>query len=255
MKAKEIGILLIVASFIVIVLFRKPIKRKAMQTIENIKLSAQAAQNVKFIISELEKNGITNKYSIAAILAIIFKESSFIPQSEKSYCKTSNERIRAIFGNRVKQLTEQELNTLKSNDNNFFDLVYMTNAKSLGLGNDKGGDGFKYRGRGFNQLTGKYAYNIYGNLLKVDLLNKPDLLNNVDIATKQMILFFKRRFEEKNNKLKQYNSTGINDFKSLKDAINAFYHANAGWGNSTEKIKKDPTGGLKKAFEFANKFV
>lgn len=43
------------------------------------------------------------------------------------------------------------------------------------LGNTLENDGWKYRGRGIIQLTGKNNYKKFGDLLKIDLVNKPDL--------------------------------------------------------------------------------
>ena len=44
------------------------------------------------------------------------------------------------------------------------------------MGNTEDGDGFKYRGRGVLQLTGKDSYNFCGQALKLDLTANPDLL-------------------------------------------------------------------------------
>ena len=48
--------------------------------------------NINFLIDEMNKEGITDPYAQIGILSVIKKESGFIPKSEVSYSKTSNER-------------------------------------------------------------------------------------------------------------------------------------------------------------------
>lgn len=46
----------------------------------------------------------------------------------------------------------------------------------MGNGNYESGDGWKYRGRGFIQLTGKSNYLMLAKDTRIDFLNNPDLL-------------------------------------------------------------------------------
>ena len=61
------------------------------------------------------------------------------------------------------------------------------------LGNVHPGDGYKYRGRGFIQLTGGANYTYYGNILGIDLVNHPDLALQVPIAARIAGLYFQQR--------------------------------------------------------------
>jgi putative chitinase len=62
-------------------------------------------------------------------------------------------------------------------------------AKSLG--NTEPGDGFRYRGRGPIQITGRANYKKYGDLLGVDLVENPDLAATPQYAFSTAGLFWK----------------------------------------------------------------
>jgi len=49
-------------------------------------------------------------------------------------------------------------------------------ANRMGNGDESSGDGFKFRGRGFIQLTGKQNYTAFGKSIGEDILSNPDLV-------------------------------------------------------------------------------
>ena len=75
-------------------------------------------------------------------------------------------------------------------DNAYFTRMYEGRKD---LGNIYPGDGAKYHGRGFIQLTGRHNYQKYGNALGVDLVNNPDLALNPTVSARILALYFKER--------------------------------------------------------------
>jgi putative chitinase len=84
--------------------------------------------------------------------------------------------------------------------------------KARQLGNNVPGDGAKYKGRGYIQLTGKYNYRRAGNALGIDLVNNPELAENPEIAAKIAVWFWKQRV--------QPNVDNFNDVRAVTRPIN-----------------------------------
>jgi len=205
-------------------------------------ISKDTDSNIKKILEIARSSGVTNSYSLAAILSICKKESGFIPQSEASYSKTSSTRIKKIFS-RFRKYSDGEVNTIKKDYNRFFDIIYG------GRYGNSPTEGSKYRGRGLNQITFKGNYILYKKLSGYDIVSDPDLLNKIEVACKCLVEFFKSGIGKAKSHIKsKYNFTDINSFTNLNDAMGAFYHANAGFGKSYSTIVADETGGRKKAF-------
>jgi predicted chitinase len=85
-------------------------------------------------------------------------------------------------------------------DKRYFQRMYDKKykpAKAKGLGNTEPGDGVRYRGRGYMQLTGRDNYRRVGRLLGVDLENNPELAARPDIAAQVALLYWKKRVRPK----------------------------------------------------------
>ena len=67
--------------------------------------------------------------------------------------------------------------------------------KAAILGNKIAGDGAKYHGRGFIQLTGRYNYKRAGIALGLPLEKQPELVENPEIAAKVAVWFWQNRVQ------------------------------------------------------------
>lgn len=216
-------------------------------------LSDEQKKNIKFMVKVMNTKGITNTFMQAGILAVVSKESAFVPKEELGYQSTSNDRIRKIFGSRVSSLSEEELTKTKNDPKAFFDLIYG------GRYGNAADEGFKYRGRGMNQLTFKGNYVAARKHTNVDIVQFPERLNELEVATDVLIGYFKDNLTTSKARLSEYGMKSMNEATSTSSAVGAAYHANAGWGKSKAAIDEDPTGGLSKAksrvdalYEFIN---
>jgi putative chitinase len=63
----------------------------------------------------------------------------------------------------------------------------------MGNGDEASGDGWRYRGRGPIQLTGKDNYRVCGQAIGVDLLNRPELLETPEVGCLAAAWFWSSR--------------------------------------------------------------
>jgi len=83
------------------------------------------------------------------------------------------------------------------------------------MGNTDSGDGYKYRGRGVMQLTGKDNYEAAGKALGIDLVNNPDLLKDPAVSAKVAIWYWNSR-------------NGLSDAGKAADVVGATKKINGG---------------------------
>lgn len=122
-----------------------------------------------------EGNAILSDYGINAsarrltqFLAQVGHESGGFRIERESLYYTSARRLMQVWPSRFP--TEASARPYTRNERKLAEKVYGGR-----LGNNSIGDGYKYRGRGLVQLTGKGAYEEFGERLGIDLVGDPDL--------------------------------------------------------------------------------
>lgn len=113
--------------------------------------------------------GIESKPRVAAFLAQVYVESQGFTKTEENLYYTTPERIRAIWPTRVTTLLDAS--KLCRNPQALANAIY---ANRLGNGDSSTGEGWKYRGRGLIQLTGRSNYHVASDALSADYVANPD---------------------------------------------------------------------------------
>lgn len=72
-------------------------------------------------------------------------------------------------------------------------IVYGDIWGVINLGNDREGDGWRFRGRGAKQITGRDNYTRTGTALSLDLVGHPELLENPDTGMRAGCHFWKTK--------------------------------------------------------------
>lgn len=144
-----------------------------------------SATNVNLVLNECCNNGIKNPYAKIAVLSIVAKECGFVPKNEKFNYSVS--RLREVFPTKTAAYTDYQLRDIVGDEESLANFLYggrYSNSKD---------EGFKYRGRGFIQVTFKANYELAAKDTGEDLLTSPDLLNVPGISAKASVKYIIRR--------------------------------------------------------------
>jgi putative chitinase len=126
------------------------------------------------VIAQLDdvitKFNITNPLRLAHFLAQCAHESGDFKLTTENL-NYSADGLQKIFKKYF--ATPEIANQYARNPQKIANKVY---ASRMGNGDEASGDGFKFRGRGYIQLTGKTNYQEFGTSIGVDLVANPDLV-------------------------------------------------------------------------------
>ena len=165
------------------------------------------------------------------------KENALKAAYQGTYKTARKKEVEKIFNNPDLTYTDKDGNIrmTKEGQVKFFNIYYNDKyrGKDYKLGNTKEGDGFRFRGRGPIQLTGKNNYKKYGDMIGVDLVQNPHLVvTDKDVALAVTKAYMKDK--------------GLNNVRSASQLRNIVGHADdeeatkakARWKRAKEIQKK-----------------
>jgi predicted chitinase len=159
--------------------------RRSASSDARVQTTQQAAGPIDSnFVKKLSESGITDTKSQANILAQVQAESGGKAKSES--LNYTPKRLLEMFPKKFKDM-EDAKSTVAGGEEAIGNRIYggrMGNAEN---------EGYKYRGRGLIQLTGKDNYAKFGKMLGIDLVGNPDLANDPDIAQQLAIAYFKEK--------------------------------------------------------------
>lgn len=158
--------------------------------------SALAERWLPHIVAACTEFGITKRADLAMFIAQVSHESGHFARLVENLNYTPAALV-ATFGKH--RITQQQADALgrttahAANQRAIANLIYGGEWGKKNLGNTKTGDGWNFRGRGLIQTTGRANYVRTAGALGVDLVERPELLEQQGNATRSAAYFYSWR--------------------------------------------------------------
>jgi putative chitinase len=164
----------------------------ALITEERFRAFAPKCANVKDYVSSLNQLlptfGIASKTAVQAFLAQYAHETGGYTKLVENTNYTTPERLMKVFPRHFPSLMLAKMYAGKPV--NIASRVY---AHRFGNGDEKSGDGYRYRGRGLCHLTFKDNYKTFHKATGIDVVQHPEFLEEVYYAVYAGCWYWKQR--------------------------------------------------------------
>ncbi|APG04863.1 hypothetical protein BJI69_13815 [Luteibacter rhizovicinus DSM 16549] len=164
------------------------------------------------VLTDATAAGITNPRELANFMAQVTHESNGLNRLEESFRYTRNISqipVQSAWREGPEVLEAARKEALMGKPEHLAELMYGGRN-----GNDEPGDGWKYHGRGYIQLTGKDNYRAAGEALDLDLLKHPELAADPQNASRIAVWYWENRVPE----------NARDDVRAATKAVNGKYN-------------------------------
>lgn len=163
-----------------------------MITLEQVKKLVPSYADKETLVSLLNKHmefyGISTPKRISMFLTQALHESSSFTKLEENLYYKTGDRIYAVFPKQFRDAKDAA--DYAKNPEKLANKIY---DNRMGNGDEKSGEGWKYRGRGIFQLTGKSNYYLFSrDCPEYDCIKNPDILKDIDAAIKSACWYWNR---------------------------------------------------------------
>lgn len=165
-----------------------------------------------------DRYSINNVNRQSAFLGQCMHESNSFKVLQENLHYSAN-GLKAVWGSRFP--TDEIANKYANHPDMIANKVY---ANRMGNGDEESGDGWRYRGRGIVQCTGKDLYKTLSDALNIDLIADPDLLMEMPYAVMSAGWF--------------WNKKGLNALADAKDYKEMTKRINGGFNGLDDRIAK-----------------
>lgn len=164
------------------------------------------------VLTDATAAGITNPRELANFMAQVTHESNGLNRLEESFRYTRNISqipVQSAWREGPDALEAARKQALMGKPEPLAELMYVGRN-----GNNEPGDGWKYHGRGYIQLTGKDNYRAAGEALDLDLVKHPELAADPQNASKIAVWYWENRVPE----------NAKDDVRAATKAVNGKYN-------------------------------
>jgi putative chitinase len=163
-----------------------------MITAETLRKFAPKLKNLEIHASALEDarrtSSVTTPRRLCHFMGQIFVETGGFASMVENLHYRNPARLDAIFS--AVHGLEDARALIRRGPEAIANRVY---ANRLGNGGEASGDGWRYRGSGYKQLTGRSNYREIGNIVNLDLEGNPELAREPQTAARVAFAFWDAR--------------------------------------------------------------